>query len=410
MFALWKLGAVVIPVASNLTDPELQKIISLTKAVSLVSAKHACQLFTATRPPRHSSDISLNSDAALLLFSSGSMGEPKGIVISHSALRSKINTLSSCIPENEIHHSLCILPTHFGHGLIGNSLFPLLTGQNLFLYPPLNLVSARGLRDVLIREKINFFSSVPSFWPQILAATTSSNSALPDLRRAHCASAPLSPQLAEKMVRWSPSTQFYNVFGMTETLSWIGADQINHRNPPSMGTRIETFWGARGSVEFDELVLETKDLFSHYLHEENQTSSVTIRSKRFRSGDLAFLDNCKNIIVLGRLDNIINVGGIKVSPEEVNQVLMQITFIQDACTIGVPDLWAGERVVSAVVLKRDLLINPDLAKEQILEYLSKVLSSQKIPNQILILTDIPRSDRGKIVRTDIAKLFKVEHR
>jgi acyl-coenzyme A synthetase/AMP-(fatty) acid ligase len=401
LFALWKLGATVIPLSPQITAAELQEVINIAHASVIIDENNAHRLAV------YENDKNRSNDEALILFSSGSTASPKGIVISNRALNNKIQTLRKYIPLIEIKNTLCMLPTSFGHGLIANCLFPLLSGCHLFINSPMNLSSARQLRELIRLNQINFFSTVPSFWPLILSGTDSEP--VPSLKRIHCASAPLPGTLIKDMLDWAPNADFYDVFGTTETLSWVGANKLSRE---TRDTRIKEFWNCKASIssidvniEFiynevnlkGELTLETSDIFSYYLGQSPQISQSS-----FKTGDLVTKTEEGHFILEGRLNAIINVAGLKVSPEEIDRALLSYPNIQEACSFGIPDQASGERVASAIVLKDK---NEKTHTDDIINFLSKILSSNKIPSRLIVVDQIPKNERGKISRRHVKETF-----
>src|SRR5688572_5530690 len=168
-------------------------------------------------------------DEALILFTSGSTGTPKGVVHTHRSLRARWIALRECLGTGSYRRTLCLLPTHFGHGLICNSLFPWLSGRHLFIAPPFSTDLLMQLGRLIDQHEITFLSSVPSMWA--LTLKLSKPPQANTLRRIHCGSAPLSAHLWRQIQDWAGTKEVFNAYGITETGSWVAGTTIGEFEP-----------------------------------------------------------------------------------------------------------------------------------------------------------------------------------
>ena len=139
-------------------------------------------------------------DPALILFTSGTTGDPEGVVHSHRSILARLALNQAHIGAEVLARSLCVLPTHFGHGLIGNCLTPLLAGADLFLFHGGGVAASARLGELLDQHRITFISSVPAFWKVALRISQPPTAAT--LRRVHIGSAPLSAELWRAVLDW----------------------------------------------------------------------------------------------------------------------------------------------------------------------------------------------------------------
>ena len=192
LLAVWQIGACLIPIDNRLTAFEITNLcqavrprIALgdgTQAADVLGAINAagvklldCQLVgEASARGRVARPLACRAaldDEALILFTSGSTGTPKGVVHTHRSLRARWLSLRQALGIRAYERTLCLLPTHFGHGLICNCLYPWLSGQDLFIAPPFSMESLMQLSRLIDEHDITFLSSVPSMWSLTLKAS-----------------------------------------------------------------------------------------------------------------------------------------------------------------------------------------------------------------------------------------------
>jgi acyl-CoA synthetase (AMP-forming)/AMP-acid ligase II len=216
LLAVWKVQAAAACLDSTLTEMELQAVMDFLRPAAVLIDGAALpgmasipivELTTALPKSARllpAADLDLNAPA-LVLFTSGTTGTPKAVVLSFKALQTRIELNGAAIGPAPLKRALVTLPTHFGHGLIGNSLTPLLHGADVVLFPR-GIALADQLGRVIDRHEISFLSSVPSFW------TIATQSAEPpqkgSLARVHVGSSPLSANCGRRLPpglapRWS---------------------------------------------------------------------------------------------------------------------------------------------------------------------------------------------------------------
>jgi acyl-CoA synthetase (AMP-forming)/AMP-acid ligase II/thioesterase domain-containing protein len=414
LFATWSVGATAACLDVSLTPAELQNVVHFAKAaVLLVDRKAAIENVTVPvvelgrLPPTRASTtipaIDLD-DPALVIFTSGTTGTPKGVVLSFRALLTRITANIAAIGTRTLARALVTLPTHFGHGLIGNSLTPLLAGGDIVLHP-LGIPLAHNLGCIVDEHNISFMSSVPTLWH---VATIHSRPPLGgSLARVHVGSAPLSAALWSRVATWSRA-EVVNCYGITETANWI-AGASSRADGIAQGL-VGKMWGGTAAVMDDsgsigaagdgEIVVRSPSLMAGYLDRPELTAEA-VSQGWFRTGDRGSVDDRGCIWLTGRIRDEINRSGFKVQPAEIDAVLESHPAIAEACVFGIPDSMSGEAVAAAIRLAS----GATASAESLQAWCRERMRRDAVPEHWFFVADIPRTPRGKISRDGVCRML-----
>jgi acyl-CoA synthetase (AMP-forming)/AMP-acid ligase II len=417
LLAVWNVGACAACLNPNSTEHEVNAISNLLKPkaalvvedqdnfsgldiniVNLSSKDADSKINTLSN-----NDSSHLDDNALILFTSGTTGTPKGVVHTFRSLISRITLNQSKIPKDDFRITLAPLPTHFGHGLIGNCLTPLLSGNELILASGNDLHVVARLGEIIDEYKVTFISSVPAMWK--LAIKMAKPPKKESLCRIHIGSAPLSSDLWKEVIEWSGIRQVVNMYGITETANWLGGASASEMEVES--GLIGNMWGgfaairtANGIIKSQgsgEILVQTPSLMSGYYKLPNLNKEVMVNGW-FCTGDIGNIDENGVIRLTGRKKFEINRAGLKVHPEDIDILLERHHLIQEACAFGIPDTISGEIVAVAISTVEEKEINLNELREWCCQYLVR----EKVPEKWFVLDEIPKTDRGKINRDIVA--------
>jgi len=412
LFAVWRVGACACCVNPGTTDPELANLAAFVAAKLVLSGNGQAQPEGLDAPCLQSADTTLPStepatashqdDDALILFTSGTTGDPKGVLHTFRSLMARVALNQFQIGDADLATTLCVLPTHFGHGLIGNCLTPLLAGQTLVLAPGGGVREVAELPGLIDEHRVTFMSSVPSFWKLVLKIAKPPREG--SLRRVHVGSAPLSAELWQAVCGWAGTDQVVNMYGITETANWLAG--ASAREGIGDG-RIGKMWGGHVAVLGEdgvlraqgdgEILVQSPSLMKGYYKRPDLTDPV-LHDGWFHTGDIGRIDDNGVAWLTGRAKYEINRAGIKIHPEDIDILLERHPDVHEACAFAIPDEVSGEAVGVAVHLADEAALDASGLRD----WCAGQLVREKLPGRWWIVDAIPKTDRGKINRSVVA--------
>lgn len=385
LFALWEIGACVVPGDAKSKDPEVDYAVELCGIDFLLTEHKEAHFPNAVKP------VNFQENVALILMSSGTTGRPKAVMHTRDSVQNRISSLTKLCSPEEVTRTLCLLPVHFGHGLIANSLFPFLHGANLFIYPAFNQEICLRLGELVDKHQITFMSSVPAVWN--IAGALSAPPSGDSLRRVCCASSALSEGTFAKIQAWCPpGTKITNVYGTTETASWVSG--VSERAGYTSGW-VGKPWEAKISCDEEGVVsITSESTMLGYCNDPVGTAAV-LKNGQFYTEDLGRLNEEGSLTLLGRLGDTIHKAGLKVHPIEVEECLSEHPAVKDVCVFACSHEVSGENVAAAIVFREPL---PFSALEA---WCRERISSFKVPDRWFSVPTIPRNARGKVNRKEM---------
>ncbi len=346
------------------------------------------------------------NDVALVLHTSGSTGRPKRVPLAHANLSISAGNVARSYALGSDDVALCVMPLFHVHGLVASTLATLSTGGTVVVPGKFNPLSFwRVANDC----GVTWYSAVPTLH-QLLLARVDPASPRPagaeKLRFIRSCSASLPPQLMQDL-ETAFGAPVLEAYGMSEAAHQMSTNPLPPapRKPGSVGrgtdVRISIMdnegrhlpTGARG-----EVVIQGPNVIRGYENNPEANASSFVDGW-FRTGDQGFLDEDGYLTLVARIKELINRGGEKISPREIDEVLLAHPAVSEAVCFGVPHPTWGEEVAAAVVV-RDAVTEAEL-----LAYCRERLADFKRPKQIHITDAIPRTATGKIQRGAVAKAY-----
>ncbi len=340
-------------------------------------------------------------DVALVLHTSGSTGRPKRVPIRHANLAASARNIVDTYNLTPEDVSLCVMPLFHVHGLVASVLSTFLSGGTVVVpakFSPLSFW--RVVRD----SGASWYSAVPTIHQLLLARANGERPAGSEgLRFIRSCSAALLPETMQNMEKVF-GTPVLEAYGMTEASHQMCSNPLppRARKPGSVGagTGVKvSIMDAAGnhlaSGERGEVVIQGPNVVREYENnpEANQKSFT---NGWFRTGDQGFLDEDGYLILTGRIKELINRGGEKIAPREIDEVLLTHPAVAEAVAFGVPHPTWGEEVAAAIVLR-----TPE-TNSAILAYCRERLADFKCPKKLYVVDKIPRTATGKIQRGNVA--------
>ena len=339
-------------------------------------------------------------DIALILHTSGSTGRPKRVPLKHLNLALSARNIVNTYGLSPGDVSLCLMPLFHVHGLVASTLSTLLSGGTVVVPVRFNPLSFwRTVRE----SGATWYSAVPTIHQLILARPGSGSRPAESLRFIRSCSAPLPVEMAEKLEALV-GVPVLEAYGMTEASHQMASNPL----PPNArkfgtvgratGIRIGTMTdtgellpaGRKG-----EVVIQGPSVIQAYENNPEADAKSFVRGW-FRTGDEGVLDDEGYLRLTGRIKELINRGGEKIAPREIDEVLLTHPAVAEAVCFGVPHPTWGEEVAAAVVLREPA------TEAELIAYCRDRLADFKCPKKLYIVKSIPRTATGKVQRLNVA--------
>ncbi len=344
-------------------------------------------------------------DVALLLLTSGTTSRPKIVPLTHASICTSAYNSVSALALRETDCGINMLPLFHGHGLNNNVLASLAAGASIVCTPGCEV---NNFFAWLTEFQPTWYSAVPTMHQAILAEARRNHVRAAEcrLRFIRSASAPLLPRIFAELEQIF-KTPVIESYGMTETASsFIACNPLppRQRKPGSVGlpAGLDVALMDEGGALLPggligQVVVRGPSVMAAYEGDQTATAAA-FAGDWFKTGDLGFFDDDGYLFLAGRIREIINRGGEKIAPQEVDDVLLQHPAVAEAVTFAVPHATLGEDVASAVVLRSDGLATP----KDIRRFAIGRIADFKVPRQVLIVAEIPKGPTGKKQRIGLA--------
>jgi acyl-CoA synthetase (AMP-forming)/AMP-acid ligase II/acyl carrier protein len=365
-------------------------------------------IFTLTgdgRPGAADGGFTQPDDVALVLHTSGTTSRPKIVPLTHTNLCVSAHNIQRAFELTSSDRCLNVMPLFHIHGLIGAVLSSLASGASVVCTPGFRASEFFGWLDSF---EPTWYTAVPTMHQAVLEGVASNRDAIArrPLRFIRSCSASLPPTVMADLETAfnAPALESY---GMTEAAHQMTSNPLppRQRKPGSVGvpTGLDVaIMDEAGHLlpagETGEIVIRGANVTRGY--ENNPAANESAFTDGwFRTGDQGYLDGDGYLFITGRIKEIINRGGEKVAPREVDEVLLDHPAVAQAVTFAVPHATLGEDVAAAVVLRE----NASVTEKELRELAFARLAGFKVPSQVLIVDEIPKGPTGKLQRIGLAE-------
>jgi long-chain acyl-CoA synthetase len=350
-------------------------------------------------------------DVALIQYTSGTTGSPKGATLTHLNLTTNALQARSWVPGIERGKAVvyAVLPMFHAYGLTLCLTFAMSMGSRLVLFPRFD---PDLVLPVMKKHPATFLPAVPPIYERLTAAADAKGVSLQGIRIAISGAMPLSASVVEP---WEARTggTLVEGYGLSETSPVLMANPVGPTRRagtvglplPNTECRVvdpENPTVDRAPGEQGELIVRGPQVFSGYWKKPDETDAVFVPASDgglpwFRTGDIVAIDDDGFVRIVDRIKELIITGGFNVAPSEVEDALRQHPDVADVAVVGLPSAHSGEDVVAAVVLVE----GRQLDEEGIRAFARDNLTPYKVPRRVVQVDELPKSLIGKVLRRKV---------
>ncbi|KMT16394.1 hypothetical protein BVRB_3g055390 [Beta vulgaris subsp. vulgaris] len=381
---------------ASLTSPDSELTLSLTHPES-------------DSPNSVTSLINDPSDVALFLHTSGTTSRPKGVPLSQFNLVSSVYNIKSVYRLTESDSTVIVLPLFHVHGLIAALLSSLGAGATVTL-PAAGRFSATSFWGDMKKYNATWYTAVPTIHQIILERHLSKpETEYPKLRFIRSCSASLAPVILNRLEE-SFGAPVLEAYAMTEASHLMCSNPLPEDGPHKAGSVgrpvgqemgiLDEYGVVQGPGSKGEVCIRGPNVTKGYKNNPEATKSA-FQFGWFHTGDVGFFDEDGFLHLVGRIKELINRGGEKISPIEVDAVLLSHPDVAQAVAFGVPDDKYGEEINCAVIPREGV----EMDEEEVTKFCKKNLAAFKVPKKAFITDFLPKTASGKIQRRIVAEHF-----
>ena len=344
------------------------------------------------------------TDIAVLLYSSGTTGTPKGAMLSHGNLAANTLTLVESWGFTQQDRLLHTLPIYHAHGLFVAIGCVLMSGSSMMFLP--------GFKTDAVLDALpdcTVMMGVPTFYTRMLTSERLTRELCSNMRLFISGSAPL---MAESFAAFEQRTghAILERYGMTETSMNASNPLEGERRPGSVGPAlpgislrtVDNDGNELPAYEIGHLQVKGPNVFSGYWRMRAKSAAEFTEDGYFKTGDEAFIEADGYVTIVGRAKDMVISGGLNVYPREVETLLDSLTDVSESAVIGVPHPDFGEGVVAVVVTAT----GKQLSGSALIAQIRPKMATYKLPKQVFSVDELPRNSMGKVQKNLLRDQYK----
>ncbi len=342
-------------------------------------------------------------ETSSIIFTSGTTSKPKGVKLTHKNVLTATSNIIKMIDiqTNDVEINSLSLSHSFGLGCLHAILHQ---GATSLIFK--NTINLKEILKNGQHENATGFVGVPTTFYQIIKSFSESFLSISSLRYLLTNTAPMKKESVLQIINLLPKVNFYTYYGLTEASRSTFLLFNNNQNKlesvgttaPGVGIKIlDDDGNPLSNNHIGEIFIKGDHVIKNYWH--NSKANESIENDWLKTGDLGYFDSDGFLFLKSRKDDLINVGGEKFAPEEVESIIKEMPEILDVAVIGIPNDLFGQLPIAFVVT------NNEITSTQIINYCGKKMERYKTPNKIIFLDAIPKTDSGKIKRNVLKSKF-----
>ena len=346
-----------------------------------------------------------SKDLAMIIYTSGTTGKPKGVMLTHENLCVNAESIIKYLDLTAQDKMMVILPFYYSYGTSLLTTHVKIAGtlilDNRFVYP--NVII-----NTMIKEGVTGFAGVPSHFAILIRKSAIRKYKFPALRYVTQAGGAMPPAMIKEFIEILPDIKFFVMYGQTEAsarLSFLPPEQLFKKmgsvGKGIPGVELEILGENRERLkpgETGEIVARGRNIMKGYWNAPEETALV-LKEEGLFTGDLARRDKDGFIYIISRKKEMIKSGANRISPLEIEDALAGLSGVVECAAVGVPDEILGEAIKLYVVVK-----DPGITVKDIMIFCKNNLAFYKLPKEVEIISELPKTASGKIRRRILAEL------
>jgi long-chain acyl-CoA synthetase len=385
-----------VPEANEI--PSIKKVVCTSKADGVAVLELDGLLSSVSSDPPIPADLVENAGAAIL-YTSGTTGKPKGVLLSHGNLISNVGATIQHTKMSAVDRLICYLPLFhcFGQNFIMNA--SVRSGATIILH---ERFQPDEILDSIKSNRVSMFFGVPVVYSRLLAIPKIADY-FRNVRYCFTAAAPMPVSVAR---RWRDlvGQSIYEGYGLTETSPFATYNHDSLYRDGSIGTPvanvdikiIDSEGRALPAGEIGEITIKGPNVMQGYFRQPKETAEV-IRDGWFLTGDIGKMDDDGYVYLVDRAKDMINVSGFKVWPREVEDVLLQHPSLAEVAVVGIANAESGEAVKAFAVLKP----GETMKEQELIDFARSRMAVYKAPRFVEFIDALPKNPTGKILKREL---------